>query len=302
MINTMKNRLPAQIMIIVLVLMSILSIIALSVTMTSVRDKEEKAQNNQYQAYYAVGENKLLDFQQYIGKKTLSSLETNLTLTGDTGNATGSCGGIGNDGPDSTRTCTFDNISLANSVSQTAEVVKTIITVTDSSEITNFSAQKDKDILLDIQTATVPLTIYLSWAGSSTAWNFTVDKTDYTSEKTIFSPAGIFSQPFTSYTGSCFRYTSSGSSVTISITCGEKMFFRLRPLMNNMTSATTINSLSIEGNNIPLQRTLTNTTTTVNSGNADNPTVVLETTYLLIGQPLSLFDYVLRTESDVIKN
>jgi len=299
----MKNRLPAQIMIIVLVLMSILSIIALSVTMTSVRDKEEKAQNNQYQAYYAVGENKLLDFQQYIGKKTLASLETNLTLTGDTGNATGSCGGIGTDGPDSTRTCTFDNISLANNVSDTGEVVKTIITVTDSSEITNFSAQKDKDILLDIQTASVPLTINLSWAGTATAWNFTVDKTDYTSEKTIYSPAGIFSQPHTSYPGgACFTYTSSGSSVRIIITCGNKMFFRLRPLMNNGASATTINSLSIEGNNIPLQRTLTNTTTTVNSGSADNPTVVLETTYLLIGQPLSLFDYVLRTESDVIKN
>jgi type II secretory pathway pseudopilin PulG len=289
-------------MIIVLVLMSILSIIALSVTMTSVRDKEEKAQNNQYQAYYAVGENKLLDFQQFIGKDTISSLSTNLTLTGDTGTAAGTCDAING----TSRTCTFDNINLANDISQTAEIVKTIITVTDSSEITNFSAQKDKDILLDIQTATTPtIIIDLDWSGVATAWNFTVDKKDYTSEKAVFSPAGIFSQIHESYsTGTCFSYTKTATSaVRITINCpSERMFFRLRPLMTTPGASTLINRLTIQGNTIPLQRTLTNTTTTVNSGNADNPTVVLETTYLLIGQPLSLFDYVLRTESDVIKN
>ena len=83
------------------------------------------------------------------------------------------------------------------------------------------------------------------------------------------------------------------------------MYFRLRTIMKTAGSSVNID-LEIANNKFPLQRTLTSTTTTADSsagsGNANNPTVVLETKYLLVTQPLSLFDYVLRTESDVIKN
>jgi type II secretory pathway pseudopilin PulG len=309
----MKKRLPAQIMVIVLVLMSILSVIALSVTLTSVRDQTEKTQNSQYQTYYAVGENKLLDFQQKIGREPLNSVlgTGSFTLSGDTGNPiTGNCGPNPNADPNS-KTCTFGPIDSTNFNTTKAEVLKTIITTTDSSTISDYPAPKDKDILIDLESVTGSITISLSWNGTDTAWSFTVDKTDFTSEKAVYSPnTTIFSRQITSYpispeTSNCFSYTSIGSSVTINIfeTCSNKMFLRLRPLMKEPNAITTISTLSISNNVVPLQRTITSTTTTqsnVGSGQ-DNPTVVLESTYLLTTQPLGLFDYVLRTESNVIK-
>ena len=308
----MKKIFPAQIMVIVLVLMSILSVIALSVTLTSVRDQTEKTQNSQYQTYYAVGENKLLDFQQQIGRISLATAipaAGSMTLSGDTGNPlSGTC--ATNVTPPNSKTCTFGGIDSTNFNTDKAEVLKTIITTTDSSEITNFTAEKDKDILLDIEASTLPIQIQLSWTGTTTAWSFTVDKTDYTSEKAVFSPdATIFSKVITSYpilpeTSTCFNYTSSGSSVTINIlaSCSNKMFIRLRPLLKSGDS-TLINNLKVVGNTLPLQRTISSTTTTESNvvSGQDSPTVVLESTYLLTTQPLGLFDYVLRTESDVIK-
>lgn len=297
----MKKRLPAQIMVIVLVLMSILSVIALSVTLTSVRDQTEKTQNSQYQTYYAVGENKLLDFQQQIGREPLMATGP-FTLTGDTGNdLDGAC--VQNP-PDST-TCTFGAIDSTNFNSAKAEVLKTIITTTDSSTIADYPAPKDKDILLDIESATLPLQIQLTWVGTSTAWSFTVDKTDFTSEKAIYDNNGIFSSPaVTIYNGTCFNYSSSGNTITINIPigCANRMFFRLRPLMKT-GEQTIISMLSLGNNTIPLQRTITSTTTTESNvvAGQDSPTVVLESTYLLTTQPLGLFDYVLRTESNVLK-
>jgi type II secretory pathway pseudopilin PulG len=324
-----KRGYSGQIMVIVLVLMSILSIIALSVTLTSVRDKEEKTQNNQYQSYYAVGENKMLDFQQLIGRdplNTITKVGTSIDLTGDTGTTgdviKGNCPDLTSisdpTNPDNIikkRTCTFNEIVPSNYNIDKGENLKSIISVEDSSQITNYPAQKDKDLLLDIELVALPIQIELSWAGSDTAWNFSVDKfdgTDYVSDKAIYSPNSIiFSTPVTSYNptpATCFNYSSAinngRTTITVNITCANKMFFRLRPIMKVGTSVYI--DLKMINNTIPLQRTLTSTTTTADagyggSGNADNPTVVLETTYLLIAQPLSLFDYVLRTEVDVIK-
>lgn len=295
-------------MVIVLVLMSILSVIALSVTLTSVRDQTEKTQNSQYQTYYAVGENKLLDFQQQIGRIPMITAipGTSFTLTGDTGSdINGTC--APNVGLNS-KTCTFMGIDNSNYNPDKAEMLKTIITTTDSSEIIGYPAPKDKDILLDIESIIADSTITLDWNGTNTAWSFTVDKTDFTSEKTIYDNNGIFSSPLTSYTGTCFTYLSSNGGIapititlTPSLSC-KLMFFRLRPLMKT-GEETIISMLSLGSNTIPLQRTITSTTTTESNvvPGQDSPTVVLESTYLLTTQPLGLFDYVLRTESDVIK-
>lgn len=295
------KKIRAQIMVIVLVLMSVLSIIALSVTISSIRDKQEKTQNSQYQEYYSMGENMLLNFQQTINRKSLDLIDNSLAV--DIGsNVTADCNPVNT----LSKKCVFNNIDASLFDPQKQETLKSTVIIEDSLTITGFLAEKDKDIMLDIASASLPTKVRLSWTGSSsTAWNITVDKTDYSSEKTIYNKGTtIFSTEVKSYTGSCMDYTSSidaadKTTVEITLKCANKMYLRLRPIIKVGTGVTI--DLSVDNNTIPLMRTLTNTVVSNNTTNPDNPVVVLETKYLLIAQPLSLFDYVLRTESDLVK-
>jgi len=308
--NKLQKKYPAQIMIIVLVLMSVLSIIALSATLTSVRDTEEKTQNTQYQSYYAVGEQKLLDFQQKLGRQLYdNTVATELgVINGDTGTISGTCDVL-------SKTCIYDPIDTEQyNTTGTKEKVKTSITITDLTKITDFLAKKDKDILIDLEDSSGDILISFSWEGSNVAWNLTIDKLDYTSEKTVYNPdGGPYGGSINPATGlpvgSCFYFTSVTSNeikFTIPTGCLNRMYFRLRPIMT--AGSVKIITLSLVGNTKPLQRVLKSITTTSGttegSGNPDNPTAVLETTYLLVAQPFSLFDYVLRTEdpSGVVKN
>ena len=326
-----QQKFPAQIMIIVLVLMSIISIIALSATLTSVRNTEEKTQNAQYQAYYSVGEQKLLDIQQKIGREPMSAFISpvpvnNINIEGDTGNIVGTCvdNGALTNPTGTSKTCTFDQILTEDyNNTGTQEQLKTTVTVEDIQEIKDYPAKKDIDMLFDLQGGTSDTEIKFSWAETNVAWDMTVDTVDYNSEKAVYNnTGGPLESVVTSFDGTCFKYsvpTPSTQEITVTIkaACGthtpsqsnDRMFFRLKPLIKipPSTSDTVNLNLTITGSTIPLQRNLKSITTTATatgttgSGNPDNPTVVLDTKYLLIPQPTNLFDYVLRTESDIIK-
>jgi hypothetical protein len=313
--KAIRSKLSGQIMVIILLILSILSVIALTATLNTSRDTQEQQQNKEYQQYYAVGERKMMDIVQALGKIPVGTAANTLTLSDtnfvcSTGCTTG----------DMVRTYVAPTILPTNyNTAGTQENLQSSITVTDLQKIdatTPVDVNKDQDILLNISGNTG--TVTFKWTnGDVVAWNISYDyKTgggaDYKTDKFVWNklPGGPYATD-TSAGGTsdqgCFNITgnsAAGLVVTYNgAACATPLFLRLKPVTT--ASSVTINYLEIAGNTQPLARKITSATTSATSGgtgNAANPSAVLDTTYLLTVSPLSLFDYVLRSEGSVVKN
>ncbi len=331
-----KRTYSAQIMVIVLLLLSILSIVALTATLTTVRDSQESVQNKQYQQYYSLGERKILDMQQYLGYTALSALNNNggnISLPSDIGSTTaGTCTNI----EANKYGCDFKNLTSSEiGGGQSQERLDTYVEIEDTNYIYNHSTQKDQDILIPLTSGSNDT--YLMWNNQSNlAWSISYDMKDnvhnYHSYKEIYDQGDGPFGGVSNFSADCIDITTSvpvekvnqikaamgipaeSFSHIIKISksnlnfCNAgvtDLFFRLRPLRSTNTAEITF-SLYKDGNDAALQRKITTVTSTskdyADSQKEDSPTAVLESSYILTYSPLSLFDYVLRTETDIIKN
>lgn len=319
--KTIQSKLSGQILVIILLILSVLSIIALTATLNTSRDTQEQQQNKQYQQYYAVGERKIMDMVEILGKQAIGLTDSTINLSGVDFSCGLACGtGL-------IRTYTNVNPippSNYNNSGGTAENLDASLTVEDLLKIsggTTVSINKDQDILLNLSTNTG--TIVFDWEGNAgiktdpvVAWNISYDYksgNEYKTDKFVWNTSG--SGPYgalnTSTGGNsdlgCFRLatnTPSGLIITLQGSCNNQLYLRLKPVTNTLASVT-ITNLDMTGNTSPIARKISGSTTTSSTGgtnNATKATAVLETTYLLTQSPLSLFDYVLRSEGSVIKN
>lgn len=333
--NTMKTKKSGQIMVIVLLLLSILSIVALTATLTTVRDSQESLQNKQYQQYYSLGERKILDIQQFLGYSGLNTL-TNGTVeipseAGEASNANCSISGNGTKAE-----CTFEKVSSSEvGGGESTEELDIYSLIEDTNYILDHEMQKDQDILLTLGNGIN--TTYLFWDNQAdVAWSVTYDyknsSNEYISEKEIydsFSPPKLFGASTISTANNCLVITDAPTANEINVakanmgvptrnftrvlkiskqtipSCNTALYFRLRPLRQNSTDTVSFSLYKVD-NSTPLQRKITTITSTSAENSAtqaeDTPTAVLESSYLLTYSPLSLFDYVLRTENGIRKN
>lgn len=307
----MKNNYKGQIMVIILLVLSILTIIAVGVSLNTARDTKEQVQDKQYQQYYSVGERNIVDFINYLGKKQLSSLFNGLDNGSlNINNLNYNCNKNSN-----ILNCTVDNITSDYfNESGTEENLTTIITIEDFQEIpigTVLTLRKDQDLLFDFINLPGISSLKFKWQGNNVAWDMSLDyyilaSNEYITDKLVWDKNGIYNNNLEVVNSplGCFRanYVQANNEITINnISCNNKQFLRIKPVMKN-NDTIDLTGLSISGANTYLIRKVTSTTTSRNSGTIDNPSVVLETTYFLGESPLSLFDYVLRTEGDIIKD
>jgi hypothetical protein len=315
----------AQIMVIILLILSVLSIIAVSVTLNTTRDTEEQVQDKQYQQYYSVGERNIVDMIRYLGKDSLNVLS--LTPAPVINNLNYTCSGSG-----ASYECVIDSIdnSYYNEAGETTEVLTTSMEIEDSAQLEDgmtLEITKDQDLLFDLGLLTGWTSLTYTWndgpfVGSNTSeppyevsWNISYDcynagTNEYRTDKFIWDQSGGFNYLTQATSGTSqdygyFSVSSSGTTITITNNagvCASPQFLRIKPItkVTGQTSVT-LTALQVNGTTVPLVRRIRTVTSSANSGISDNPSAVLETTYFLGETPLSLFDYVLRTEGDVIK-
>jgi len=320
-----SKKFQGQIMVIVLLFLAVLTIIAVGVTLNTSRDTKEQVADKQYQQYYSVGERIIVDLINYIGKESLAIIAEK---NSDINSLNYNCAGI----IDNSINCSIDTIpNTFFNESGTLEELKSAIKIEDLTEIDaettgTLTAKKDQDLLFDFNETGIWDNFSFSWNDGSTrpvvyntAWNISYDYYDsanniYKTDKLVWdnsggniyskaSGPGIISSPL-----GCFAIEfqhPSGSDPKISITnneCAGALFLRIKPVMKT-SEQVEITSLKISGGSdgVVLARRIITTTTSSNSGTTDSPSAVLETIYFLGKTPLSLFDYVLRTEDSVIK-
>lgn len=326
----MKNskKFNGQIMVIVLLFLAVLTIIAVGVTLNTSRDTKEQVADKQYQQYYSVGERVIVDLINFIGKDSLTSLTNGPGGSIEINSLNYNCNEVS-----SAVNCTISQIpSTYFNESGTAETLTSVIKIEDISEIDEpttgaLMIKKDQDLLFDFAETGGWNTFDFSWADDSgseapfqTAWNLSYDYYDansntYKTEKLVWdqSSGNIYSESpdnNQSFPNECFQIDNfeidESSNPSIQITynesvCPNPLFLRLKPIMKN-SEGVKITKLTFDGTSgAPIARKIISTTTTKDSGNTDSPSAVLETIYFLGKTPLSLFDYVLRTEDSIVK-
>lgn len=324
----MFKKQPAQIMVIVLLLLSILSIIALTATMTTVRDTQEQVQNKKYQQYYSLGEKMIFEYQRALGTEVLPNPATLVSITGEITSKTACSsipGGIA---------CTISGIESTEATTDSKETYDVYTEVVDTDYIKGYKLDKDQDLMLDILDDNANTT-YLLWNETDTkkpSWNISYDyldtnSNDYITKKAFFGPLFNITTPnsdgcltvapvpdqlptlMTQIEAATGTYTKALKiELTTGGTCNNNITaldFRIKGLLAS-TNDTQIDIALVKADNTSmLQRTITTVTTTSTEGeanqNPENPATVLSSNYLLTTTPLSLFDYVLRTEQGITK-
>lgn len=317
-----KKYISGQIMVIVLLILSVLSVIAISVTLNTSRDTEEQIQDKQYQQYYSVGERNIMDMIRHLGRQATSILpmETNISINGLNYYCVKDL--LVKSQP---ITCTIASIdNTYYNLSGTQEVLTTVMQIEDFSTLEGetITIPKDQDLVFDLVAMSdwsVDKTMRFGWTSTSvTSWNISYDcyvGGVYSTYKFVWDNSAGVNYNAVSLSGNstplnafsvAYDTTTGGSPLTIThnsgcvSALGIPQFLRIKPV----TDATSVelNLLEFVDSRVPLVRKITTVTTTANTGSSENPSAVLETTYLLLDSPLSLFDYVLRTEGDVIKD
>lgn len=327
----MKNSkmLRGQIMVIVLLFLAVLTIIAVGVTLNTSRDTKEQVADKQYQQYYSVGERIIVDLINFIGKDSLTPLSKDSINPININSLDYLCSE-----ESSAVNCTIKEIpNTYFNESGTAEVLTSVIKIEDLTEIDEATTgslfiKKDQDLLFDFAETGHWDTLTFSWEDPesneviyTTSWNFSYDyysegSNVYKTDKLVWdkSNGNIYSQESTILNSpdACFSISFSQEPNTnpkMTVINGEcngaselnPLFFRIKPVSKD-NETVKLTEISFEGGNSPaIARKITSTTTTSNSGNSDSPSAVLETIYFLGKTPLSLFDYVLRTEDSIIK-
>lgn len=312
-----------QIMVIILLLLSVLTIIAVSVTLNTTRDTEQQVQDKQYQQYYSVGERNIIDMITYIEKQALSTAIPNNGLTPVYVTA----GGLSYEctAPSAnSRDCSLGSIGTSYfSQSGTAETLTTSMSIIDSNQIDpnmQVTVNKDQDILFDLQLLTGWSSLRFKWVDGGVnpgdyqvSWNISYDcyfaaANEYRTEKFVWDKSNGDNYSAVSTSGATAYFSVAWDNTTEFITVndigcgvgGTAQFLRVKAITKTSTTVI-IDTLALGNAAVPLVRTIRTSTTTNNTGTQDVPSAVLETTYFLGETPLSLFDYVLRTEGDVQK-
>lgn len=320
------KRTKGQILVIILILLSILGIIAITATLTTVKDTKEQAQNKQYQQYYSLGERTIIDAQRFLSGKELKDITQDIILPNDSGySLNGTC--------DLTKvdegfvSCRFNNIPASQVISQeSSETLSIYMEIRDTDYINNHTMEKDKDVLINIKPGSNNST-YIFWDDSTVAWGISYDyrtATEYLTDKVVFDTG---SGPFNTNaqrTSTCLKVEPIAATSINSIiqkmgltktpkhiakitnnNCGTAMYFRLRPYKSNNESIT-FSLYKDDVSGVGAMQRKISTITTSNLSNttgqaSEKPVSALETSFLLTDTPLSLFDYVLKTETKGIE-
>jgi hypothetical protein len=312
------KRITGQIMVIVLLLLSVLSIIALTITLATIRDSQEQVQNKKYQEYYSLGERMILDVQKAIGNSTIATgapLQFNSDATGTLLKSENCVNG----GAVALVYCDFKQVPTSEATTSGGLATYDVhVEIADSTTITGQTVGQDQDILLDLGAGNN--TVDLSWPQNNIDWNISFDYLDaannFVTRKLVYtagSPTVV--GPYADVVNAagddnCFKiYQNPAGNInslrieTTVATCTPALVTPLYLRFKPVGGIASVN-LSRVAQTAPLQRTIRTVTTSSNSvnDNVQNPTSVLETKYLLTKSPLSLFDYVLRTEQGITKN
>jgi hypothetical protein len=311
----MRSGFNGQIMVIVLIILMVLTVIVIVAVRSTTRDITEQVQSRQYEQYYTTAERQMLLLQETIKNSAIE--DAYLAIDTNFNGSPIDIDACSHSGMQST--CTYSPIELPDETGSGAigDTVNIKTVIEDSTTIDDFTMQKDQSILLTaanngdwVNVSNYPL-------DGDVGWIFTVDYLDpatgnYHSTKTIYNYASVFDAAYNNPTTGC-RLNLTGSpdhdlptdmTVTIIGCAGyQPLYFRIKPVMRNGKS-TTVVSIRTSSSSTPLMRKITTvatSTATSDTTGVANPAVVLETKYLLISSPLELFDYVLRSEQEVVK-
>jgi hypothetical protein len=288
--GTLNQKLSGQILVIILLMLSILSILVIAVVTTTTKDIQEQTQNKIYEQYNALNEQKLLQLQSVVGTAPLASI----TL----GTLPGVCAPSANG-----FTCTINNqvVDAANN-----SKADTIIAVDDVQNISNYTLQKDKTLMLDLRSEAAVSIIFGLNPATPTSWIFSVDfisGVDYGTFKSVLTTSTIGFD--SNITGPCFNSANTTSfaftipRTTTTAPCrlpaGSSLLdLRIRSL--GTATGGDVN-VSISGSSQKQFRTVTSVTTAVaGTGPNTSPSSILQVQYPLFSAPLEILDYVLRSE------
>ncbi len=270
------NQKSGQILLIFIIALAILSIFVVVIAINVRRDTVETAQNDQYEAFYSLAEEKLL---KLLSGETLDE-------------------------------CVIEPIgnNYNCDIAYEGTTVQLQLTETTSNEFENYPLEKDKSIMISLDDGTptgYQGVINFSYSGASADWNSTIDYIDsngfYSVSKIVYSSEAIYSG--TPDNGSCVF--SEGTVISFEIQdCfagGRALAIRMKPIM---TTFGTVN-LSLGGTaDLPAQMRTIEAVSNVEQLSAEagsTPRIVLQIMQPIHEVPIEILDYVLRSETEVDK-
>lgn len=310
-----KQKSRGQILVIVLLVLSIMAIFIMSVAVSTRRDVLERARNEQYEQYYSLTEKQILTIIEEVKLETqqvqLDNILDDLTK----------CPNHVYIASQLKHTCEFTGIVPEKG---SLDLLNIDLTIVDTQTVTKYPLERDRTFVLNLdnQTATGyrgPIT--MNWTGANIAWIVSLDIRDnttgeYKTIKGVYDPSNIYqpgiTSPYITFSGST-NTMSFNTSITpsagtypnnfpVNLPANYKMLAaRFKPLMRNLE----LTEISIsQGPSIPQVRNIKaeGYSSTALPGSTDSPTAVLEVNLPLYPAPPEIFDYVLRSETDVIKN
>ncbi|KXK26581.1 MAG: hypothetical protein TR69_WS6001000587 [candidate division WS6 bacterium OLB20] len=306
-----NKRYPGQILVIVLLVLSILGIFVVSIATSTQRDVEERVRNEKYEQYYSLTERRLLQLIQETNlDSTLTGLENDLT----------NCTRVGNTGR---YNCTYTDVSETDSLDQ----VSIDVTLEDTNEVRQLQLQKDQTFMMNLQNGGSGYrgVIQMQWTGPQVAWVVSMDYRDlndgrYKVIKGVYdgNPTGsrVYEQAIPNNNTFTFEpLVLSGvtqpaanamqfniSSVDLTGSNWRPLYLRVKPII---ASGELLTELTVTGGTgFPNQvRTYLGEGISAEESNTgdDSPTAILEVQLPLHPAPAEFFDYVLRSENDVVK-
>lgn len=276
--NNNYNKKPGQILLIFIIALAILSIFVVVIAINVRRDTVETTQNDQYEAFYSLSEEKML--QLLAGELDPSEC----TIIPNTTN--------------------YNCI-----VPYEGSTLNLSLTETTTPSFENYPLEKDQSLKIGLEDGTdtgYQGAINFSYSGAPADWNITIDYLDrngfYSVSKKVYSSDGLY-YPTPSNDGCTF--TDSGTYIRFEINrCfpgGQSVLaLRMKPIM---TSGTV--NLSLYGDaGLPAQMRTIEAVSTVAQLSAEagnTPRIVLQIMQPIHETPIEILDYVLRSDTDIDK-
>jgi len=293
----LQKKLNAQILVVILVALAILSIFVVIVATNARRDFIESAQNRQYEQAITVGEEKLV-----------------LLANGDIKDDCQTFNSI------SSQTCTdtdgiyiYTGIKYDETSDDTMEVK---ISQSVSQTIKNLQLDKDRSVTVKLKDENIMFKKQLdvTWTDkddSTVLLEFNIDyinaSGEYKTAKELVNPG-----EFNNDTNEDLNITLTGveqnnsHTYTINLESFDNIILalRLKAIMPNGSTDlfTNISIVPSTTTNYPNQVSLaTAETRSISSGQFDTPVAILELQKPLHDSPFEIFDYVLRSQGQIVK-
>jgi len=291
----LHKKLNAQILVVILVSLAILSIFIVIVATNARRDFIESAQNRQYEQAITVGEEKLVLLANGDLEDDCSSSECTYDID--------------------TNIYTYTNIKYDETSDDVMEVK---ISQSVSKTIENLQLDKDRSVTIKLKEGNNSFTnqLHISWTdkdNSTVLLEFNVDyinnSGEYKTAKELVDPNDFNNDTNQDLDIIKKQDGTNGDNIhtyTINLeSFNNVLALRIKAIMPNVSSTDLFTKISVvpsTSTNYPNQVSLaTAETRSISSGQFDTPVAILELQKPLHDSPFEIFDYVLRSQGQIVK-